>query len=335
MTGEVFVSTAMVDANQRSDFWREVTKPIFDTVPFGDAGGPLLEGSVRTRPVGSMLVGSIMFNAQRYHRDRRTIVQSGLDDYLIQILTSGRLTGDFDGRDVSAVEGDICILDLGKALRSEVGAGSRRTIGLPRAALAAATGHASLHGTVLRRSASLTPLIAAHVETLAEMAPGLTGVEAAAAEEALVVLIAAAIRGEDAAAVRSSSSTLRTRIVAFIDDHLGSPGLSVELILERFRVSRAHLYRAFAAEGGVAKVIRDRRLDMAFRKLTATGSHASIAETARNLGFSSGNQFLRAFRTRYGLTPSEARASLLEKGPALLPGLQAHFHATRLRLPPR
>lgn len=328
-TGEVYVSTSMVDAEQRSDFWREVTRPIFDVVS-SDAGEPRLEGSVRLRAVGSMLVGNTAFNAQRYERDRRMIVQSGLDDYLIQILTSGWLKGDFGGRDVFAVEGDICILDLGQVLRSEVGAGSRRTISLPRAALAAATGHDNLHGTVLRFGAPLTRLITAHAETFAELGGGLSDLEAAAAQEALVVLIATAIRDGDAAATFSSSTTLRARIIAFIDDNLGSPDLSVELILARFRVSRAHLYRAFAAEGGVAKVIRDRRLDLAFRKLTTVASLASIAETAHSLGFSSANQFLRAFRARYGVTPSEAQASFFETGRA--PGLHAHFHAARQRL---
>jgi AraC-like DNA-binding protein len=34
----------------------------------------------------------------------------------------------------------------------------------------------------------------------------------------------------------------------------------------------------------------------------------SITELAYTLGFSSGNQLLRSFRARFGVTPSEARA---------------------------
>jgi len=109
-------------------------------------------------------------------------------------------------------------------------------------------------------------------------------------------------------------AALRQRVLAFIEQNIHRPELSPNFIIRHFNVSRSHLYRAFASDGGLAKLLRDRRLDAAVQELTRSGgSVASIAELAHRLGFSSGNQFLRAFRNRFGMTPSQAR----EKGLAL------------------
>jgi two-component system response regulator PhoP len=108
-------------------------------------------------------------------------------------------------------------------------------------------------------------------------------------------------------------AVLRQRVLAFIQQNIHRPDLSPILITNRFNVSRSHLYRAFASDGGVAKVLRDKRLDAAIQELSrADGSTPSITELAHRLGFSSNNQFLRAFRNRFGITPSQAR----EKRPA-------------------
>ena len=85
---------------------------------------------------------------------------------------------------------------------------------------------------------------------------------------------------------------------------------SAEAIKQAFLKAGHTSEHAFANDGGVAKVLRDIRLDAAYRELTgAVRPLRSITEIAYSLGFSSGNQLLRSFRARFGVTPSEARAS--------------------------
>ena len=68
----------------------------------------------------------------------------------------------------------------------------------------------------------------------------------------------------------------------------------------------------FADEGGVATVIRERRLDAAYRRIAgSSGAPGSMTSIAYAIGFSSGSQFLRAFRARFGVTPSEVRNDAL------------------------
>ncbi len=78
--------------------------------------------------------------------------------------------------------------------------------------------------------------------------------------------------------------------------------------MQVFRLSRSHLYRAFASDGGVAKVIRDKRLDRAYRILVDRGDKpVSLKEIAYRCGFHDGTQFTHAFKARFNMTPRDAR----------------------------
>lgn len=311
MSNETFISTAMVEVDARSDFWREATRPVFDTSPLSPDSKEPLEGTISSRPLGSMIIGSTSFNSQRYIRDHRTIVHRGLDYYLIQVFTSGKMNGDFNGLGVYADVGDICFLDLAKAFKSEAAAGSRLSLAISRRDLEKAVGPRSLHGVVLRRDQPMTRLITTYVKGIRSLEHSLSPVEVLASEEALIALLAGALKGDAPESLDdypSMSIALRQRVLAFIDQNIGEQELSPELIQQKLRVSRSHLYRAFAEDGGVAKIIRDRRLDEAFKQLTKPSKQSrSVSQIAYSLGFSSGNQLLRGFRARFDMTPKEAQ----------------------------
>ena len=66
-------------------------------------------------------------------------------------------------------------------------------------------------------------------------------------------------------------------------------------------------YRAFEVEGGIAKIIRGKRLDRAYRILVdEPGRHVSLKEIAYRCGFHDGTQF-KAFKARFGMSPRDAR----------------------------
>ncbi len=307
---EIFISTEMVEVGDRTDFWREITKPLFEASPFPDDKGRPLQGLVRSRSVGSLVIASTTFGRQRQRRDRRTVLQSRVDHYMIQVMTSGTLKGDFNGTDVSAAPGDIYIQDLAQTLTCEVEAGSRIIVHIPRLQMEKAVGSRRVHGAVLKADSPITQLIITYLRGLYFLRGPLPEMEAVAAREAVVTLLAAALNGEtpDGAADHSPlGAVLRQRIREFIEQNIHLPDLSPDFIARRFNVSRSHLYRVLADDGGVAAVVRDTRLDKAFLELTrSAASPRSITELAYRLGFSSGNQFLRAFRARFGIAPSEA-----------------------------
>lgn len=316
MKEAVFISTDHVDMDQKADLWRDLSRPLFESTPWEDERGGLLEGTVRMRVDGSLVSGITSFNRQQYVRDASVIRQSGLDNYVIQVFMKGALVGDFNGANVAASEGDISVIDLSQPLVSRVEAGGRMTFVIPRHPLEKALGGKNVHGAVLRKEWSITTLLRSYLEGLHAVSPDLSETEADAAQEALVRLMASGLQGkaiESAVDHSALAGALRRRVLDFLDANIQHPDLSPEFIMRRFKVSRSHLYRTFMNEGGIAKVLRDRRLDAAFHELTqSTTSSVLIAEVAHKLGFSSGNQLLRAFRSRFGLTPSEARAEYLK-----------------------
>jgi len=79
-------------------------------------------------------------------------------------------------------------------------------------------------------------------------------------------------------------------------------------LCRELRVSRAHLYRAFASRGGVSQVIMLRRLEHAFAALRSPDTAArSIGSIAYAAGFANESHFSRVFRAHYGMSPSKVR----------------------------
>jgi AraC-like DNA-binding protein len=121
---------------------------------------------------------------------------------------------------------------------------------------------------------------------------------------------------------------LRQQLLEFIEANLYERELGPALLMQRHQVSRAHLYRIFADDGGIAKIIRDKRLDAAYREIALGAKTAgkSITDVALRLGFSNSSQFARAFQRRFSMTPREARQEGSRVGHASpsLPALQEH-----------
>ncbi|WEK51659.1 MAG: helix-turn-helix domain-containing protein [Candidatus Kaistia colombiensis] len=331
MGDEIIVSTDMVDIRDRSEFWRELARPIYEVQALPDERARAFEGSVRSRRFGSLLVAATAFSQHEFKRDHRVIARSDLDNYLIQVVTSGTMRGDFGGVSVAVQAGDICIVDLARTFSSLVSTGTRTMISIPRLRLEQAVSARNLHGTVLRADGSMTRLLVTYLTGLRAQSEPLSAAQADKVLEALVALLAAALSGGPASEAPDCvplRAALRQRTLDFIAGNLHLPELSPDDIARRLNVSRSHLYRAFAEDGGVATVLRHKRLDLALLQLTSPTAHSgSIADVAHRLGFSSANQFLRAFRARFGVTPREVKHEIatVPDVSSPQPDLQNHF----------
>jgi AraC-like DNA-binding protein len=307
---ELFISTDSVAPEDRNDFWRDVTRPVCDTTLIHRDADASMQGTIRTRPLGQLLLGTTTFNAQHYHRSRQIIVQSDLDFYLVQLLVAGSLRGSFGDRNIAAGPGDICVFDLSQPYENEADAGARLSVAVPRSDLERALGNRNLHGVVLKADRPITRLIGDYLQGLMSVSGQLSPSESFAAQDAAVRLIASGLAGENLEGREVTSTlgiALRARVLEFIDANISRPELSPELLMRRFRISRAHLYRTLADDGGVAQIIRDKRLNHAYAALTRNQGIAqrSVAEIARAYGFSSVQQFMRAFRSRFAIAPDE------------------------------
>jgi AraC-like DNA-binding protein len=104
-----------------------------------------------------------------------------------------------------------------------------------------------------------------------------------------------------------TSEALRYRIEGYIRDQIRDPELSIEKIASALRCSKRYLHMAFAAsDHSITDHIWTTRLD-GCRGDLARRHDQTISEIAFAWGFSSSAHFSRAFRKRFGVTPSEYR----------------------------
>ncbi|MEO7578902.1 MAG: AraC family transcriptional regulator [Massilia sp.] len=109
-------------------------------------------------------------------------------------------------------------------------------------------------------------------------------------------------------AARREYARRMNRVLNYIDGHLDE-ALDGEQLADIANFSRFHFHRIFAAWMGetVGQYARRRRLEKAAFRLSC-GSDESVLETALATGFGSGEAFARAFKIKFGCTPSEWRA---------------------------
>ncbi|KXO74302.1 helix-turn-helix domain-containing protein [Brucella anthropi] len=322
MNNETSISTDMIEDKLRNEFWRAVLKPMYEITSEDD--DYQFSGSIVARSIGSIQIGATSFNSQNYSRAPKLIAQGGLNQYILQLITGGDLHGDFNGVDVEAKQGDIVIIDLTQTVESQASGGSRITVMIPRDELEKIAGWRNLHGLVMLADAPMTRLLFNYLRSLQSLSGDLDRIEAQSAQDAMLTLLGASICGTEGGAVEALPANLpmRKRILAYIDENLSNPLLGPHLIVKSLRISRSRLYRTFDMDGGVARIIRDKRLDRAYRILVdERGRHVSLKEIAYRCGFHDGTQFTKAFKVRFGMSPKDAR----ESDAALLSSDSANF----------
>ncbi len=106
---------------------------------------------------------------------------------------------------------------------------------------------------------------------------------------------------------RSEYENRMHRVVAYIDEHLDQP-LDLYTLAEVAHFSQFHFHRLFAAWMGetFGDYLRRRRVEVAAMRLAAQ-PRSTILNTALSAGFGSAEAFTRAFRSRFGCSPTAWR----------------------------
>ena len=161
-------------------------------------------------------------------------------------------------------------------------------------------------------SSPVYALVQGHMAGLCRGADALAAdATAATIGDATLELVRAMISSAGQDDVRLNSvmnETLRTRIVAFIQQNLADPGLSPERIAREHHISVRQLYKLWKHnELSLSEWIMSERLEGARLALAAPARPATIGAVARRWGFTDSTHFSRRFRGAYGLSPREWR----------------------------
>ena len=105
--------------------------------------------------------------------------------------------------------------------------------------------------------------------------------------------------------LESYDDKLMSRVMKVINENISNPDITVEMLASEVGMSRVHLHRKLKelTNQAPSEFIRNTRLRMAAKMLVE--SRLSVSDVALALGFKSANNFATAFKSMYGVSPTE------------------------------
>lgn len=295
---------------ERAERWRFELGSAFSRLAPEPEGPRSLDGSLAGLDLGPLAAFQVTGTPQVVTRSVAAVRAEPTDRYKICIQVDGRATVHQDSREIVLEPGEMAVYDTGRpyALRLEqqwkcaVLAFPRTALGLPEHALAACMDHAyplaGGPGAVL--AAFVRSAVAQHdLHTAAALRLGEAGLH----------LIAGTLGDAATSDTDVAADALRMRILDYVRTRLADPGLSHAQVAAAHHMASRTLHRLFEHEPHtVTDYIRAQRLAAVHRDLTDPGlGNRNIAAIAARWGFVDQAHFTRAFRARYGTTPSQTR----------------------------
>jgi AraC-like DNA-binding protein len=245
----------------------------------------------------------------------RALLGDGRDDYQLMIHTRDHFVSVAGKPPVRVAAGDLMVVNQAVALECRIPDTLLKLVALNRARLA------RLVPRIDERSCYIIPatapgmtLFAGYAELLRASppeAPGCAGLASRHLYELVAHLLGDIVSGDNARGGEGIGAARLALVKQEIRARLADPALDIGQVARRQGVTPRYIQRLFAAEGGsFTTYLRDCRLEEAMRRLRE-GRAGSIAEIAYEAGFQDLSHFNRAFRGRYGCTPSEIRAQAL------------------------
>ncbi|MFG2531430.1 helix-turn-helix domain-containing protein [Streptomyces sp. NPDC048516] len=319
MLGEMVFRSDDVAPADRFDYWREQVVGSF--MPMEVLSDHVTDFAVSQRIVdlGAVRLRTTEHTPMTLRRTAQLVRRSDPEHYHLSLATSGSAKVVDPGGDAWYGVGDLIIMDTSRPHHVEMDSGESQD---------------QVRGTGLFVPRELLPLPAKGVEKLINRPmSGREGVGALLAQFLtqvcrdsgsyrpadgprlgtvaldLVSTLLAHTLDEDTLAPETRRRTLLLRIQAFIQQRLADPDLTPSLVAAAHHISLSYLYRVFEdEEATVAAWIRRQRLERARRDLADTAlRHTPVHTIAARWGFPRAADFTRAFRTAYGMPPTDYR----------------------------
>jgi AraC-like DNA-binding protein len=280
--------------------------PVYRTIP----AEPFDIVSDRLK-LGHLAVQYCAISGQRWVRDASMLRSYDPDALCVAITIEGKARGLMGDKSFRSGPGGVQLTDLTQTSVHDSSASETVLCMIPRTvATRRGLDVSSLHGVVLQSGAAA--MLGPHLLSLRRAAPELAVDDGPLLERTVMDLLVLAVGASGRSVRLEGSGRAAAALIAAreeIERRLESPSLTIANLCRSLGVSRTTLHRLFEEEGGVQAYIRSRRLEAARRMLADPANGEQIYVLAERLGFSDAAHLSRLFRARYGLTPSDYRAS--------------------------
>jgi len=289
--------------------WNEAIGVVFDSRSRKSVEDGFF-ASVDAAFMGEVALGRLKATAQDFDRSRYKIARDGMDGYLLQFYLRGQSATRGGSNAEVAGEGDLYVIDMAQPLATSTSDHDQISLVVPRRLMAERLdGPDGVHMRVVPAGLPLVALFRDSLKSLQRQIDGMSRREAEAALPPLLDLAAAAINGH--VDERSMAGVNLAQFVAVrrhVEERLLDPGLTLDGVLAAFGLSRRKAYRLFEPVGGFATHVNRRRLQRSLLALrSAEWRHLTISEIGSAHCFANAENFSRAFRREYGLSPREVR----------------------------
>ena len=269
---------------------------------------------------GPLRLAEIAGNAHAIERSPQTVRSAPKDSVFATLLLRGEAVFLHENGCLAATAGELIVYDTRRPYLFGFSSSMRQIlVDVPHHLFTQACVGGGLPGPMLfgRGTAREGALVAALSSRLGRLTAS-RGVAHDPADAEGTVLDLLGQLAEERTGGRPVPDAHRSQLIvaeSYIDRHLHDPRLGAAQVAGVLGISVRHLGRIFESTGRTpARHILERRMARAHQELTGPGAReARIADVAHRWGFSSQAHFARLFRSRFGTTPSEARAEATKK----------------------
>ena len=307
-------STNSVPARERLSYFREALGRSFTRLDLG----PYDDRPVRYEATVHEFDGlGVIWGRTNGNIGRRTqaLLTDGNDDFIFGTILSGCSLPSQVGREFRMDAGAAVLLSCG-----DVGA---KDYPVPTEFLTLRIPRRLLNGMAAKPEDALARPIPANTEALRLLvdyiqptlksrqlaSPELRRLFAAHIGDLVALAVGATRDGANIAYGRGMRAARLQAVKAFITRNIRRPDLSARAVAVHLGVTPRYVHVLFETEGlSCDKFVIERRLERAYEMLfDSQHSDRTITTIAFTAGFSDLSHFNRAFRRRFGMTPSEVR----------------------------
>ncbi|MFG2622522.1 helix-turn-helix domain-containing protein [Streptomyces sp. NPDC048507] len=266
--------------------------------------------------LGDVVVWPATFDSLVFRRTRKLIRQSDPEVYHLSLLLQGQAGATWDRQEANYQSHDIHINTSSRPYEIYTGSEPVTIVGVevPRTLVTLPKGRADrVVGQPVPGRDGVGALLSQFLSLLVSDTAGYLPQDAArlglVVTDLVTAVFAHVLDADRLVTPETRDRNLVLAVKAFIRRHLEDPELTPGRIAAAHHISRSHLYRLFGAEElTIGAYIRDQRLESARHDLTDPAlCGVPIHAVAARWGFPRPADFTRAFRTRYGIAPSEFR----------------------------
>lgn len=311
---QIIVSTDMFAERDRFDEWRETYALKVARVDVEVPDRRAFRAGLRMQALEQVVLIASAFTPRRILRTKE-LVRDGNDDLYLSMVTSGALTLRFGGGEARLVAGEAALTPTHVVGHMESDRdGTMLTLRIPGGCVP------DMLGRLVHESPRTIPATHQALRLLLLYGRGLMD-DSAALGPALATLADCQMReliahlfdpaGELARAAPSGgvkAARLRA-VIAGIEQHLTNPQLSAAWLGARLGVSDRYVQHLLVeSDLSFSELVRRKRIELARRLLEQpTVKPRRIVDVAYEVGFGDLSNFNRAFRARFGCTPSDVQ----------------------------